>query len=180
MWCLILHFKFYPKGGQATEDKLPRLHRLDELSTVPSGVWGGGGGSGVPSLSLGCHKPSLRHPTNHLASRLWDGTPVSSFLVNIWLPILLKGIATWFPLTGLDILLSNSRLPGHHSPTLWHSMLIILILLIHATTRQQWNASWQSKRRRNGTNSEHSHCGCRPRNSWVTRNDRVHERQWNG
>ena len=37
----------------------------------------------------------------------------------------------------ISILLSNSRLPGHHSPDLWHSMLIILILLIHATTRQQ-------------------------------------------
>ena len=48
----------------------------------------------------------------------------------------------------ISILLSNSRLPGHLSPDLWHSMLIILILLIHATTRQQWNASWQSKRRR--------------------------------
>ena len=41
-----------------------------------------------------------------------------------------------------SILLSNSGLPEHNSPTLWHSMLIILILLIHATTRQQWNASW--------------------------------------
>ena len=48
----------------------------------------------------------------------------------------------------ISILLSNSRLPGHLSPDLWHWMLIILILLIHATTRQQWNASWQSKRRR--------------------------------
>ena len=48
----------------------------------------------------------------------------------------------------ISILLSNSRLPGHLSPDLWHSMLIILILFIHATTRQQWNASWQSKRRR--------------------------------
>ena len=37
----------------------------------------------------------------------------------------------------ISILLSNSRLPGHLSPDLWHSMLIILILLIHATTRQQ-------------------------------------------
>ena len=37
---------------------------------------------------------------------------------------------------------SNSCLPAHHWPTLWHWMLIILILLIHATTRQQWNASW--------------------------------------
>ena len=46
----------------------------------------------------------------------------------------------------ISILLSNSRLPGHLSPDLWHWMLIILILLIHATTRQQWNASWQSKR----------------------------------
>ena len=34
----------------------------------------------------------------------------------------------------ISILLSNSRLPGHLSPDLWHSMLIILILLIHATT----------------------------------------------
>ena len=88
----------------------------------------------------------------------------------------LKGIYT--PAGSLTF--SNSGLPDHHSPTLWHWMLIILILLIHVTTRQQWNASWQSKRRRNGTNSEHSHCGCRPRNSWVTRNDRVHEGQWNG
>ena len=89
---------------------------------------------------------------------------------------MLKGIYT--PAGSLTF--SNSGLPDHHSPTLWHWMLIILILLIHVTTRQQWNASWQSKRRRNGTNSEHSHCGCRPRNSWVTRNDRVHEGQWNG
>ena len=37
----------------------------------------------------------------------------------------------------ISILLSNSRLPGHHSPDLWHWMLIILILLIHAMTRQQ-------------------------------------------
>ena len=37
----------------------------------------------------------------------------------------------------ISILLSNSRLPGHLSPDLWHSMLIILIMLIHATTRQQ-------------------------------------------
>ena len=88
----------------------------------------------------------------------------------------LKGIYT--PAGSLTF--SNSGLPDHHSPTLWHWMLIILILLIHVTTRQQWNASWQSKRRRNGTHSEHSHCGCRPRNSWVTRNDRVHEGQWNG
>ena len=29
----------------------------------------------------------------------------------------------------ISILLSNSRLPGHLSPDLWHSMLIILILL---------------------------------------------------
>ena len=52
----------------------------------------------------------------------------------------LKGIATSISpdRTGLiSILLSNSRLPGHLSPDLWHSMLIILILLIHATTRQQ-------------------------------------------
>ena len=88
----------------------------------------------------------------------------------------LKGIYT--PAGSLTS--SNSGLPDHHSPTLWHWMLIILILLIHVTTIQQWNTSWQSKRRRNGTNSEHSHCGCRPRNSWVTRNDRVHEGQWKG
>ena len=37
----------------------------------------------------------------------------------------------------ISILLSKSRLPGHLSPDLWHSMLIISILLIHATTRQQ-------------------------------------------
>ena len=63
----------------------------------------------------------------------------------------LKGIATSISPDRtrlISILLSNSRLPGHLSPDLWHSMLIILILLIHATTRQQWNASWQSKRRR--------------------------------
>ena len=78
---------------------------------------------------------------------------------------ILKGIAArHFPLPD-SIRFSNSRLPGHHSPTLWHWMLIILILLIHVTTRQQWNASWQSKRRRSGTNSEHSHCDCRSRNS---------------
>ena len=64
---------------------------------------------------------------------------------------MLKGIATSISPDRtrlISILLSNSRLPGHLSPDLWHSMLIILILLIHATTRQQWNASWQSKRRR--------------------------------
>ena len=63
----------------------------------------------------------------------------------------LKGIATSISPDRtrlISILLSNSRLPGHLSPDLWHSMLSILILLIHATTRQQWNASWQSKRRR--------------------------------
>ena len=45
-------------------------------------------------------------------------------------------------------------IPADHSPTLWHWMLIILILLLHATTRQQWNASWQSKRRINDINLE--------------------------
>ena len=52
----------------------------------------------------------------------------------------LKGIATSISPDRtrlISILLSNSRLPGHLSPDLWHSMLIILILLIHATTRQQ-------------------------------------------
>ena len=44
-------------------------------------------------------------------------------------------------------------------------MLIILILLIHATTRQQWNASWPSIRsRRVLANPEHSRiCNCRCR-----------------
>ena len=67
------------------------------------------------------------------------------------LSAVLKGIATSISPDRtrlISILLLNSRLPGHLSPDLWHSMLIILILLIHATTRQQWNASWQSKRRR--------------------------------
>ena len=68
----------------------------------------------------------------------------------------------------ISILLSNSRLPGHLSPDLWHSMLIILILLIHATTRQQWNASWQSKRRRSAqimSTAIVTVGECRPRNS---------------
>ena len=73
-------------------------------------------------------------------------------LANIlYLLQFLKGIATSISPDRtrlISILLSNFRLPGHLSPDLWHSMLIILILLIHATTRQQWNASWQSKRRR--------------------------------
>ena len=58
---------------------------------------------------------------------------------NAW-PGQLKGIATSISPDRtrlISILLSNSRLPGHLSPDLWHSMLIILILLIHATTRQQ-------------------------------------------
>ena len=68
---------------------------------------------------------------------------VLSFLVLRWIfgaPPLLKGIATSISPDRtrlISILLSNSRLPGHLSPDLWHSMLIILILLIHATTRQQ-------------------------------------------
>ena len=62
-------------------------------------------------------------------------------LTKVWLiTISLKGIATSISPDRtrlISILLSNSRLPGHLSPDLWHSMLIILILLIHATTRQQ-------------------------------------------
>ena len=51
------------------------------------------------------------------------------------------------------------------SPDLWHSMLIILILLIHATTRQQWNASWQSKRRRSAQILSTAIVTVAPRNS---------------
>ena len=66
----------------------------------------------------------------------------------------------------ISILLSNSRLPGHLSPDLWHSMLIILILLIHATTRQcSVKCFLAVKKEKKRTNSEHSHCDCRPRNS---------------
>ena len=59
---------------------------------------------------------------------------------NITVVEQLKGIATSISPDRtrlISILLSSSRLPGHLSPDLWHSMLIILILLIHATTRQQ-------------------------------------------
>ena len=75
----------------------------------------------------------------------------SRYDAHLSIVTVLKGIATSISPDRtrlISILLSNSRLPGHLSPDLWHSMLIILILLIHATTRQQWNASWQSKRRR--------------------------------
>ena len=58
----------------------------------------------------------------------------------------------------ISILLSNSRLPGHLSPDLWHSMLIILILLIHATTRGAVKCFLAVKKEKKRTNSEHSHC----------------------
>ena len=94
------------------------------------------------------------HPSIHLSFiKVWGWHAGFSTLLIYkfnW-RIILKGIATSISPDRtrlISILLSNSRLPGHLSPDLWHSMLIILILLIHATTRQQWNASWQSKRRR--------------------------------
>ena len=102
-------------------------------------------------------------PVWHLGGVVWapQTSPAQSSSLVFYLIFLsmlplfvqstLKGIATSISPDRtrlISILLSNSRLPGHLSPDLWHSMLIILILLIHATTRQQWNASWQSKRRR--------------------------------
>ena len=75
--------------------------------------------------------PSEKWPTQEISVRF------GPFFYRV---IVLKGIATSISPDRtrlISILLSNSRLPGHLSPDLWHSMLIILILLIHATTRQQ-------------------------------------------
>ena len=114
-----------------------------------SGYGGGGGGRGWEWVCGGVGEDRGGVGAWPLLS--WSQSHIRLAISWVYYVLILKGNSHMISPDRtrlISILLSNSRLPGHLSPDLWHSMLIILILLIHATTRQQWNASWQSKRRR--------------------------------
>ena len=72
----------------------------------------------------------------------------------------LKGIYARFPLAGFDSIFKFSLTWSPFSYSMTLDAYHIDSVNTCVTTRQQWNASWQSKRRRSGTNSEHSHCDC--------------------